>query len=801
MEKKKTITIDNNTERVLEFDKVKRILADLATAEPGMELALAAEPFADPADVEQEHALLGELISLREIEQAVPIFGLEDIRTTIEVLQPQNSFLDPEEFWTVSRFCETVEHCKQFFRRHRDAAPNTFIKFNALESVKDVSWVIKQKIDPEGKVKDNASPQLRDLRKNIFHLQETLHRRMERFIKRFRSKAVLQDDFYTIRNDRYVLPVRSGSRKNVPGIIHGASKTGETLFIEPYDVVEESNELADLRIREANEVRRILIAVGDVIRRHYPAMLHNIALMASLDYLCARTELAVKYGMNIPEFGKGYGGSNQTLVLKKIHHPLLYVKERETSVPTEIRLREQDAVLVITGPNAGGKTTTLKTVGLNTLMFQSGIPVACAPDSKMEFFSNIYADIGDEQDVEQGLSTFTAHVRNISRILNEATAESLVLLDELGTATDPDEGAALGIAVLEDFSSKAALTITTSHLAGLKKWAHSHPRARNAAVKLDEKTGSPTYQLYMDVPGASEALIIARREGMHDNIIARARQVIEQDELDLSDLILSVQEKERALGERIERAEHDIEETDRVRAHYQKQIEEVERRRKHMKKEFLEEKERMLRAAANKIERMIADLPSRKEMSRARQEIKKDTREVEQQINKIEKQAKPVEKVLEEIKEQDVVYLPSFNQYGIVNTINTNAATAEIKIKNMNVRLPLSKLEPVPEDKKTLVVKELEDKVPGIKINVSNTAEYKLDLHGFTVEDALPIVDKFVDNAVVHNLPFVKIVHGHGSGRLMRGIHAFLKRHPHVKSYRFALPAEGGSAATIVHFE
>lgn len=803
MEKvKNIILLDNNTEQVLEFDKIKRLVSEFCVAQPGKEKALGAQPFAEPGDAEQELAMLDELIRFRnEHRSRVPVQGLPDVRELIEHLQPLNSYLDPSDYWTLAEFCETVESCKKFFNRHRDSLPNCYIKYNALVGLPELVWVIKDKINAKGELLDNASPRLKELRREIHVLHERIHRQLEQIINMYRGGAVLQDFFYSIRNGRYVLPVRAGSKKQVPGIIQGASNTGETLFIEPFDIVEESNDLADLRIQEANEVRKILIAIGDAVRRHIPDLKHNVELMAELDYLTARAEFAIKYGLSIPKFSRSDADRNGTLYLRGVHHPLLYINEREKSVAIDLTLRPEDKVLVITGPNAGGKTTALKTIGLITLMVQSAIPVPCSAESRVPFFNGVFADIGDEQDVQRGLSTFTAHVQNITRILGDATPDSLVLLDELGTATDPQEGSALGIAVLEQLSQTAALTIVTSHLSGLKEWAHRHPSARNAGVKLDEETRLPTYRLYMDVPGTSEALTIARQEGMPESIIARARQIVQQDELNLTELIHSLQKKEQAVAQKIQILDKELGDARAKREEYEQLLKEIERQKKILRKEILEEKEQLLRSAKQKIERMIAELPYRTKPAEARKELTREIKQVESELQQIERELKPVAELLKEIQKGDVVFLPAFNQYGVLTEINAKDSSGEVQVKGMTVHLPLSEIEPVSDEKKNAVLKDLQTQSSGIRINVKRPAEFQIDLHGLTVEEAMPRVEKFLDNAVVHNLPYVKIIHGHGTGRLMREIHKTLEQHPYVKSFRLALPYEGGPATTIVEFK
>lgn len=796
MNNEKDIKLDEFSARVLEFDKIKRLVAEFAVSAGGKEKALSARPFNDPAVIEQELTMLEEVIALLQRKEAVPIYGLVDLRGLIEQLRPLDSYVEAQDYWTLAQFCEIVALCKKFLRRRQDEAPNCFIKFNALVSMPGLINLIQSKINAKGELLDSASLQLSELRRQIRLLQEKIHRHLDQLLNSLRVETILQDFYFTIRNGRYVLPVRAQSKNRLPGIIQGASHTGETLFIEPFDVVEETNDLADLQIQEKNEVRKILIAIGDAVRHHLGSIEENFALMAELDYLHARAQFAVKYGLNIPRFA--LISAADSLALFKVHHPLLFIKEPEKSVAVDICLKPEDKVLVLTGPNAGGKTTALKTVGLTALMFQSAIPVALDSNSRLPIFSALFADIGDEQDVTSGLSTFTAHIRNIRRILTEATANSLVLLDELGTATDPNEGSALAVALLEQLSRKAALTIVTSHLSGLKAWAQRYPAARNAAVKLDEKTNLPTYKIFMDIPGTSEALIIARQEGMPSEIIERAREIIQKDELNLAELIIDLQEKERLFSDKIRDAEKQLQQAKQEREHYDRVLKEFEQKQKGWKKEMLTEKERLLTETKQKIERMIAELPSREALSNARKQISEEKTETEKELKTLEKELKTP---LIAPEPGDVVFVPSFQQYGRVLKVNAQDGSAELQIKNIKAHLPLTELEPISEEMKADILKQLEIDKAKIQIHTTSTAEYRLDLHGLTVEEALKQVDEFLDRAIIGGLGFVKIIHGHGSGKLQRQLHEFLRHHPQVQSFRYALPVEGSTSATIVYLK
>jgi DNA mismatch repair protein MutS2 len=780
--------MDAASQKLLEFDKIKAIVAEHCVSPLGQEKAYALEPLTDLAELSKAFEFIRELMGLHESGDALPLGELKDLRVLWKRLVPEDAKLDAPELLSIAQFVQLVARIKTFLGKRRHTCPNVYIAFNALTPLDDLERLLRSKINEKAEVRDNASPLLHSLRSQIHGLEARIHNQLEKMIYALTDSYILQDEYYTIRGDRYVLPVRAGSKGKLRGIVHGASQTGETIFIEPFELVDVVNELADLRLQEQEEVRKILISLSNAVRAQLGPIELNTALMAELDFLNAKARFAAAHHLSIPGFSAG-----QPLRLVKAHHPLLYLHARQQSVPLDLRLERDNGVLVISGPNAGGKTTALKTLGLLALMTQSAVPVPASADSVFPIFSNIFADIGDEQDVTQGISTFSSHIRNIARILVEVNQESLVLLDELGTATDPTEGGALAVAVLEESSSRAALTLATSHLSVLKQWAHSFPPARNASFRLDEVTKRPSFILSMDVPGVSEALIIASSVGLPAEVIERAKAVLPAGEQELTELIIALQEKEQELARLVSEADRMKEAQSTEYEHYKALREQLEQERRGMRRRLLEEKEGLLAEAKALIESKIAHLPSRESIVHAREELSDMIREVEAERRALEQSAP--EELLESLREGLWVYVPEMNDHGVVKRVDQEKGIALVQLKNVEVELPLGKLRLLSEAERQQL-----GAVPEAAIHYTPKSDvpYELDLHGLRVEEALERVDKYLDDAALSQRVHAKLLHGYGTGALRQALHEFLASHCHVKSFRIGTEEEGGAAVTIV---
>ncbi len=727
------------------------------------------------------------MLDLRNRGENVPIDGLFDPRPLLEKLDSVGAFLQSKELLALASFLNIVKRLKGFVVHHCKSAPLLSEVFGAFTSLPDITKLIRSKIDDEGCVKDDASPALKKLKRRADEAEAHIHGELRRLIRILGSQNILQESYHTLRGERFVLPVRAGAKGRVRGIVHDVSHSGETFFIEPIEVVELSNNLATIRLEIREEVRRILIEISDAARAELPTLRTDTALAAQFDFLYAKARFAFANNFAIADIMPG-----GTLKLLQAHHPLLYLKDKDASVPLTIRFNEEDRVLVISGPNAGGKTTALKTIGLVSMMVQSGLAIPAFPDSRLPVFTEWFADIGDEQDVTEGVSTFSAHIRNIAHILREADEKSLVLLDELGTATDPTEGGPLAVSILERLAGRTALTIVTSHLSPLKAWAHEFPGARNASFRLDEVTHKPSFQIMLDVPGASEALLIAECEGLPPEILRRASELLPKGEVDLSALIQSLQKKEKEIEENKREIATLLKEHKKLRYRVRELQEYLKQKERTLTEDMLSAKEALLTEARQFIEKQIAHLPSREAVVQARKEITREIQSVQKQKRRIREEfIHPVD--LDKFYVGQTVYITDINEYAEIKKIKREKSTALLVLKGMEVTTPLLRLK-IPAAGETPV-----QIPPRVSYQRKSDVSLELDLHGMRVEEMLTAVERYLNDAALADLPYVRLVHGIGTGALRRALQDCLKTHPLVKNYRYGTPEEGGGGVTIVN--
>ncbi|MBN1902837.1 hypothetical protein JW926_16055, partial [Candidatus Sumerlaeota bacterium] len=678
---------------MLEFDKIKSAGASYAITAGGKDLFLSLAPCQNISVISRNLSLLRQLMTIFDKGEAIPLEGLCDINDCIKKLDAISSSLDEKELLDLARFLEASQKLRLFLHKHKETAPDLFETFKSLISLPEIVKLIRSKIDDEGEVRENASPVLNKLFSELEAAQRKIQSELARMVKSLSQQKLLQEEFHTLRGDRYVLPVRAASKGRVPGIVHDVSGTGETVFIEPLAIVEHSNHLATIRIQIKNEIQKILLELSDMIRPNLAEVGQNSALIAEFDFLHAKARFSHNNFFAIPEVAE-----EGCLKLLRAHHPLLYLKDKKTSVPITLELSIEDKVLIISGPNAGGKTTALKTMGILTMMVQSGLAVPAFPDSRFPVFHNWFADIGDAQDVTEGVSTFSAHIRNIARILRESDSRSLILLDELGTATDPTEGGTLAIGILEKLAFSSALIIATSHLSPLKAWAHEYKGARNASFRLDEVTREPTFQIMLDVPGASEAFLIAQREGLPSDVMRRASQLLPKGEADLSQLVASLHIKEKELEKSRREIKELMAEQKKLRYHISELKDYLKEKERRLEEDMLSAKETMLKEAGEFIEKRLADLPTRQAAVQAKSEIKKE-------IQKVEKKQNIIKKIYEEPVDPDrfspgkTVYISALNELGEIKAVDRVKLNVIVLAKGMEVTVPMSGLKiPLPQE-------------------------------------------------------------------------------------------------------
>ncbi|RXI98748.1 endonuclease MutS2 [Anaerobacillus alkaliphilus] len=722
----------------------------------------------------------------------VPLGGIRDIIASVKRAQI-GGMLNEMELLDIS---STVYGGRRFKKFIEDMIENA-IELPILEELvrtitplTDVEREIKMCIDDHGHVLDSASPTLRTIRHQIKSHEASVRSKLESIIRSSSSQKMLSDSIITIRNDRYVIPVKQEYRNNFGGLVHDQSASGATLFIEPQAVVAINNQLREVRVKEKQEIEKILHALSAAVAEVGEELLQNVRTLAEVDFIFAKALYAKAIKATQPKLND-IGFIN----MKRARHPLI---AHEEVVPIDIELGKSYSSIVITGPNTGGKTVTLKTTGLLTLMMQSGLHVPIDEGSEMAIFQSVYADIGDEQSIEQNLSTFSSHMVNIIDILEHVDHQSLVLFDELGAGTDPTEGAALAIAILDDVYQRGARIVATTHYSELKAYAYNRPGAINASVEFDVETLSPTYRLLIGVPGRSNAFAISKRLGLNIDIIEKAKAQISTETNKVENMITSLETSQKM-------AEKEMEEAVKIR-------EEAEALRKDLADKFAQfelEKDMLIEQAEKKAFKVVETAKEEAEF------IIEELRELQKEANvvkehqlidakkrldetapkqKDKKKKGVVKNIIKELFPGDEVNVTSFNQKGhIVDKVSDREFLVQIGIMKMKVAMDDLQLidRPRPIEKKPVAT---------VRGN-SHHVKPELDLRGERFEDAMLRVEKYLDDALLAGYSQVSIIHGKGTGALRKGVLQLLKTHPHVKSSKMAGMSEGGLGNTIVEFK
>ncbi|MCX7717667.1 MAG: Smr/MutS family protein [Candidatus Sumerlaeaceae bacterium] len=781
-------------ERRLEMPAVRELLAARCVCDLGRSRVEQMRPMTAEADLEMAIALVREYMNLLAERTEPPIHELRDVTLHLRKVARERAILDPAELLDLRHFLETAGRMRSFLEPRRETCRNLHSLAMPLHHAPALIRSIDEKIGPDATVRDTASEALQRLRAEIFATEQRLQRELQKMVRSLADSGDLQDDFWTLRNDRYVLPVKSTNRGKVPGIIHDSSNTGETVFIEPFAILEESNHLADLKLSEREEIFRILLRVANHARDEMNVLLTNLEILAEFDFIQAKARFGMEFDGTFPVLT----GPERPLGLAGAHHPLLYTADRSASRPLHLALDAADRVLIITGPNAGGKTTALKTIGLTALMLQCGVPVPADKRSHLPVFTEILAAIGDEQSVLEGESTFSAHMRRICEILRRAGPRALVLLDELGTATDPGEGGALAVAILESLAERGALTIVSTHLAVLKNWAEGYPGGRNASFRLDPTSHRPTFRLQLDVPGISEALVVAEQVGIPPEIIARARALRPEGELDATALILSLQEKENRLAAQLAATEEARAALETATVDMEAERRRLAEQRRKLRAEMAAEKERELAALRAKVEALLARQPSKQELLAAKREL-----EAAQSAAVAERREHGGASGVPDpatLQKGDRVRVASLNEDGTVEEVLPQRNAVRVRLRKVTATVAYDDLRMASE------VGTPDGGVSAPPPAGTGAVSYKrpaevplsLDLHGMRVQEALEKTDQFLDRALAAGLNFVRLVHGHGTGAVRRALHEHLRGHPLVKRYRHGTPNEGGGSVTIV---
>ncbi|MCS7286617.1 MAG: endonuclease MutS2 [Anaerolineae bacterium] len=776
--------------QTLEFFKILEKLASYTSFEGSRELAFSLRPSSDEKEVELKLRETAEAISLLREKANLSLAGAVEIRPFLD-RAAKFQILLPQELIAIKNTILAAARLRRAIVRYSDIAPLLSAKARGME---DYTWVareIGQAISEQGDVLDEASPELKRIRRELRETRELLFHRLHEIITSPAVAQFIQEPIITERHGRFVIPVKAQFKSRIPGLVHDISASGVTVFLEPLEVVELGNQFRELQLMEEEEIRRVLARFTRLIAEEEPYLRRTVEIMAEIDLAFAKAQYALATDSVIPKLVPWKGPvlkdsfvhPGVTLSFKKARHPLL---DPRKVVPVDIYLTDDYFILVITGPNTGGKTVTLKTAGLLALMAQAGLAIPAQEGSSLSVFRGIYADIGDEQSIEQSLSTFSSHMSNIIRILNMADSRSLVILDELGAGTDPVEGAALARALLAHLRNRSITTLVATHISELKAYAYATPGVENASMEFDPETLAPTYSLKIGFPGQSNALIIASRLGLDPEIIRQARDFLPPQRLETEALLAQIQETYRRARELEEEASRALERARQWEEEARKKLEELEKERHRI----LEETRREAQEEIDRIRAELARLKATAEIHRSPETI----REILQEIEKLEESVPPPPPPVlpGPISVGDWVWVHGLNSSGEVIALMEEEAV--VLVDNWRVRVPLDRLEKRQSPSFSIpraesVVFPRPSKVPG-----------ELNLRGMKVEEALILLDNYLDQAFLAGLEKVRLVHGKGTGALRQALWAYLAEHPLVASFYHAPPGEGGDGVTIVRF-
>ncbi len=776
--------MNDHTLRVLEFDKVRAMLASETAFSLGRELALALEPERDHEAVLALQAETAEMTRIEQMGLDVPLGGMRDLRPLIHSATIGQA-IEPTDLQEAAGALDTSWRARTLTERLAEQTPRIAAIAEGIADFRPFIAEVRKAITPRGDVDDNASVELAAVRRELRGAQARLERHARAALADAVRRGIAQEELLTERNGRMVIPVKADFRGQLPGIVHDVSSSGATVFLEPMSVVETGNEVRELQLAEEREVRRVLLQLSAMVGEREAEALATLEAMARLDLLRAKVQLGKRLGAALPraDGDASWLGEGGRTAIVRARHPLLW----GDVVPIDLDLSDEAPGLLITGPNTGGKTVALKTVGLLTLMAQAGLPVPCDEGSRLVTYGAIHADIGDEQSIEQSLSTFSSHMRTMGGILEAAAPRTLVLLDELGAGTDPEEGAALSRAILETLLDRGCTIIATTHHGELKTFAQEEPRLRNASVEFDLQTLSPTYHLTIGLPGQSNAIAIARRLGIDEGVLERAEEGVGAQTRELDGLLDEARRERAAAAEARQREEAARGETEDLRLQLAEQHRTIESEREAILGRARREGEALVARA----QRELARLERRERERSADREAAERLQALDAEIEAAGKQAtERATAWLDTVSPGDVVRVRDIPQQGEAVTGVGPDGRVEVRFGSMRMKVSVDRIERT-EPKIVPPAPAAADLPPATAVAA------ELDLRGQRADEAVLTFEGHLDEAFRAGLPSIRIIHGKGTGALRAAIREALSRHPLVRRYETAPPQEGGDGVTI----
>ncbi|HUE44336.1 MAG TPA: Smr/MutS family protein [Candidatus Sulfotelmatobacter sp.] len=798
--------MSRSAQDVLEFDKLRELLRQRTTCAPGHRHIDALAPATDRAPLESAFALIREAREWLRSGRELGFGGLADPQTWLERIEGVGAALEPREFLDAASLLETAAWLKPQFKEDAAKFPRLAACTASLADFRDPLAAIRRAILPNGEISDDASPTLRRIRASVSETRASIQRTLRQILRARNAEA--GEDYVTLRNDRFVIPVRAEQRRSVPGVMHGASATGQTVFLEPLETVDSNNQLVQLAEEEAAEIVRILRSLTERLRSMHAPLLAATETIAELDSTFARARFAHDFDATAPEFSE----SNE-LHLDAARHPVLENKlrfENRAIIPMSLQLGGEERLLVISGPNTGGKTVALKTTGIAALSAQSAIPVA-AQRAVLPIFDRVLVDIGDEQSIAADLSTFSAHMLNLKSMLENATPQTLVLVDEMGTGTAPEEGAALAVALLDEFRAKKCIVLATTHHDRLKTYASTTPGVVNAAVEFDDVHLRPTYRLMVGVPGGSSGIAIAQRLGLPNELIERARSLVAPESREAAGLIAYLHRSRDELDRTQQQMNAERlaleDERKKLRSEWverqQLRIKDLEEKFAEMQKRFDGNVAAVVEAVKDRELRAQLEKSSRRRLQDARGEARDELNAAVVQTLSDSQSDLGVSATTTNIPSPASIQpgakirVRGFNKPVVLRRIDGN--TAEIEAGPLRMKIAVDQItgvEGAPAGTPSVTPPRLNVTVTSRPSDHPSTDE--INVIGSTVEEATERVDKFLDEAALANRPRIRIIHGHGTGALRKGLAQFLSSHPLVARAAPEADDRGGKAVTVV---
>lgn len=788
--------------KTLEYNKIIDKLTEFAGSALAKEMCRNLQPSTDLYEIQALQKETSDALSRIYQKGAVSFRGVRDIRGSIKRLEI-GAIIGINELLSICSLLEVCSKVKAYSRNDRDPDFEDSLEamFQALQPLTPVSSEIRRCIASEEELNDDASPALFKIRRSMRQINDKVHAQLQTMVNGS-ARTYLQDAVVTMRNGRYCIPVKAEHRGQIPGMIHDQSSTGSTLFVEPMAVIKLNNDLRELELKEEKEIEMILATLSARCGEETEALRDDLDLLTKLDFIFARAQLSRSMNGTQPNFNE-----EGRILIKKGRHPLL---DKKKVVPIDIQLGKDFELLIITGPNTGGKTVSLKTVGLFTLMGQAGLHIPAFDHSELSVFHEVFADIGDEQSIEQSLSTFSAHMTNTVSILKEADDRSLVLFDELGAGTDPTEGAALAIAILSNLHRRGSRVMATTHYSELKVFALSTPGVENGCCEFDVETLRPTYRLLIGVPGKSNAFAISQKLGLSQDIIEEAKTHLTKQDEDFEDLLADLEQKRVTIEQERDQINSYKEEIRELKQRLESKQEKLDLSRDKILREANEQARNILQEAKDYADTTIRNFQkygkaagvSAKDMEKERGKLREKMSTVDKKLSAKNAAPKKSHKQLtaKDLHIGDSIKVLSLNLKGTVSTLPDAKGNLFVQMGILRSQVNIRDLEKLDD---TVITGGNFSKTGSGKIKMSKSASVstEINLLGKTVDEAIMELDKYLDDAYIAHLPSVRIVHGKGTGALRKGVHNYLKRQKHVASFRLGEFGEGDAGVTIVEFK